>query len=251
VNPGKALEQEVYEELRRVFLEHSFFAKRGGWHVFLNKKYYSRDRQGIITVDVCAEYQLPGATEPSLVWVWECKDLKRPIEVGHVEKFHETLQQIGADNTKGTLVSRGPFTKSALAYAKSKRIGLARFLFPERLVHISRMGGNVGPTRADIVCARKNVKKIMCSVDFDGAAKAADWGICARDSNGWFFRSDDRLVVLAAAERIHDASSLRYWKTRLRITVEDSWRYSSWPSRWIELRRGIRRIRQFFKTPPD
>jgi len=245
MNPGKALEEEVYEELQRVFLREQYFVKRGGWQVFLNKKYYSRDRESLITVDVSVEYHLPQAIEPSLVWIWECKDLKRPVEVGHLEKFHETLQQIGADNTKGTLVSRGPFTKSALAYARSRKIGLARFLFPERLVHISRMGGDDQPSFDEIIRVRKNFRKIMCTTDFDDLAKAADWGVCSRLSDGWFLRSPERLGALAVAERVHDVNRRHYWKTRMLITFEDAWVYSSWPSRWANARRWARRIRSF------
>jgi hypothetical protein len=43
------------------------------------------------------------------------------------------LQRIGADRTKGTIVVRGEIQQSALAYARSNGIGVAKFLPHNRI----------------------------------------------------------------------------------------------------------------------
>lgn len=42
--------------------------------VFRNKGYFSKDRGSEIKVDVSIELIPPGTSEPSLIWIWECKD---------------------------------------------------------------------------------------------------------------------------------------------------------------------------------
>jgi len=46
--------------------------------------------------------------------------------VDDLEEFHAKLDQIGSDNTKGTVACRNGFQESALKYAQSKGIGLVR-----------------------------------------------------------------------------------------------------------------------------
>ena len=93
--------------------------------------YYSKDREDFIKVDISVEKYL-GDKElvpPSLIIVLECKDYKGYISVDEIEEFHAKLQQIGANNTKGIMVtSSGAFQKSAIKYAKSKGIGLIRIM---------------------------------------------------------------------------------------------------------------------------
>src|SRR5947209_8535809 len=94
--------------------------------VFLNKGYYSKDRNSNIIVDVSIELIPPGTTIPSLIWVWECKDYAGSIPVDDIEEFHAKLEQIAADKTKGTIITTGQFQESTIQYALSKGIGLTR-----------------------------------------------------------------------------------------------------------------------------
>ena len=72
---------------------------------------------------------------PSIIIIIECKDYSNSIPVDDVEEFHAKLQQVGADNTKGIIITQnGCFQKSALTYAESKGIALARIL-PSNQVH--------------------------------------------------------------------------------------------------------------------
>jgi hypothetical protein len=96
--------------------------------VFHQRPYYSSDRKRNIYFDVTIEMTLPNAPNPSIIWVWECKDYTSLVPVDDVEELHAKLEQIGADNTKGTIVTKVGFQSSALEYAKSKKIGLARIV---------------------------------------------------------------------------------------------------------------------------
>lgn len=94
--------------------------------VFRGKKYYSRDRSADIVVDVSIEVFREGVDVPWLVWIWECKDYTSAVPVDDVEEFHAKLEQIGADKTKGTIITSSTFQSGAVAFAKAKGIGLVR-----------------------------------------------------------------------------------------------------------------------------
>jgi len=115
-NTGKKFEEYIYDEIKKDINDKS--------KVYLYKKYYSLDRQDYITVDIAIEKYV----EDKLfgIIIIECKDYKNSLSVDDVEEFHSKLQQIGADNTKGVIVtSNGMFQKSAIRYAISKGISLA------------------------------------------------------------------------------------------------------------------------------
>ena len=96
--------------------------------VFHKKAYYSKDRGKDIVFDVVIEITRPGEITPWVIWVWECKDSSRSVEVGEVEEFASKLQQIGVHGAKGTIASRSGFQEGSVEYAKSKRLGLLRLL---------------------------------------------------------------------------------------------------------------------------
>lgn len=133
---GKALESEVFERIKDAVAKGDLGLNPNNTKVFLNKRYHSRDRKGFIETDVAVELWRAGATSPTLIWIWECKDLTRPVDVTHIEALHARFERIGADNTKGTLISRNALTKQALAYARAKGIGVAR-LFEEYIAHVA------------------------------------------------------------------------------------------------------------------
>jgi hypothetical protein len=103
--------------------------------------------------------------------VIECKDYRGSIPVDDVEEFHAKLQQIGADNTKGMIFTRtGVYQKSAISYARSKGICLARILPDEQVEYIVLYSGpdDEGPYN-DLERAlteakfKATNKKIFCS----------------------------------------------------------------------------------------
>lgn len=97
----------------------------GAENIFIHKKYFSKDRNDYIETDITIEIKIQNFL--FLIIVVECKDYKTSLDVSEIEEFHSKLQQIGADNTKGIIVtSNGKFKKAAINYSKSKGITLAR-----------------------------------------------------------------------------------------------------------------------------
>jgi Restriction endonuclease len=91
-------------------------------------RYYSSARNKEIKFDVSIEVFRKGATIPYLVWVWECKNYTKKVPVDDVEEFHAKLNQIGANRTKGTLITPSGFDESTLQFARSEGIGLWRWI---------------------------------------------------------------------------------------------------------------------------
>ncbi|MCL2362713.1 MAG: restriction endonuclease [Defluviitaleaceae bacterium] len=136
-NTGRELENYVYLAIKDLIMQRKFMVEFPHVSIKQQKKYYSKDRDDYITTDISVEKYLenPEANpniNPSLIIIIECKDYKTSIPVDDVEEFHAKLQQIGAH--KGMIFTRhGSFQKSALSYAKSKGIGLARIMPDEQV----------------------------------------------------------------------------------------------------------------------
>ncbi len=62
--------------------------------IFHHKAYYSRDRNSEIVTDFSGELFRKDATDPFLVWGWECKDYSYKVPVDDVEEYHPKLEQI-------------------------------------------------------------------------------------------------------------------------------------------------------------
>ncbi|MHC5746686.1 MAG: restriction endonuclease [Nostoc sp.] len=90
--------------------------------------YYSRDRQKNINFDVSIEVCRKGAEMPHWIWIWECKNYSHKVPVDDVEEFHAKLNQVGSDKTKGTVISPSEFDEGAYEFARSKGIGLWRWI---------------------------------------------------------------------------------------------------------------------------
>lgn len=91
------------------------------------KGYYSKDRKKEIICDISIEMYLPGLTNWSLLWVWECKDFVNKVPVDDIEEFWAKLQQIAGVNVKGAMVSSHGFQDGAVKFALSKGIALAKY----------------------------------------------------------------------------------------------------------------------------
>ena len=144
-NTGSAFENEVYQIVNNMVKSNKFILANPYVRVHKKKGYYSKDREKDIIFDVTVEkyWDNPDThpdIEPAIIVVIECKDYGNSIPVDDVEEFHAKLQQIGADNTKGLMIARnGSFQKSALQYARSKHIGIARVLPNDQLDFLMHM----------------------------------------------------------------------------------------------------------------
>jgi len=92
-----------------------------------------------------------GVTIPYWVWVWECKNYGHKVPVDDAEEFHAKLEQVGADRTKGTMITPVGFDTGTVEYAKSKGIGLWRYMRLGSLV--SFMVDTRGVAESDILNA--------------------------------------------------------------------------------------------------
>ncbi|MBL9087355.1 MAG: hypothetical protein JNM10_09450 [Planctomycetia bacterium] len=105
--------------------------------------YLSRDRGANIVFDVAVEAWEDEATEPSLIWVIECKDYpSRRVDVGEVEEFAQKLDQISPMRVKGTMVTRLGFQGAALNFATAR--GISLFTLGKELVRILHFDAHSG-----------------------------------------------------------------------------------------------------------
>ena len=136
---GESLELRVYSALKELLARGELGLDPRHWKAFRQKGYYSNERAKDIKVDVSLEFLPPGNMgSPVIVWIWECKDYSGPISVGELQKFNSDLEQIGAANTKGTVITdRGTYQPSALKYAEFKKIALARLVEGRSIQYVS------------------------------------------------------------------------------------------------------------------
>ncbi len=141
-NTGVSFETEVFQLINRSIYSNEFLVCAPHIKLHRQKGYYSKDRDSQIKCDISIEKYLADpdkepAIRPSIIIVIECKDYCVSISVNEVEEFHAKLQQIGADNTKGIMITKhGSYQKSALTYAQSKGIALARILPENQIQYI-------------------------------------------------------------------------------------------------------------------
>ena len=112
-------------------------------------RYYSRDRRKDIEFDVSMEVTRKGETDPFWIWIWECKCYSKNVPVDDVEEFHAKLSQIGADRTKGTIITPVGFSSGALEFARAKGVGLWRWI-PKGSI-VSLMENQAGPDESDMI----------------------------------------------------------------------------------------------------
>lgn len=92
--------------------------------------------------DASIEVVPPGATEPVLVWIWECIDYGHSVPVDDVEEFHAKLEQVGVHETPGGIASRSGFDQGAVACAAGWKIALAHFATTEESISVYAQRSN-------------------------------------------------------------------------------------------------------------
>lgn len=131
VQKGNALEDAVYHQLTQDVAAGKIGIDQSCCRVFQKKGYYSKDRESDIIFDVSLEFWMPGASEWSILLVYECKNYSHKVPVSDLEEFFQKVEQVGAAGTKAVIVSSNSFQEGALSFARSKRMGVARY-FPDR-----------------------------------------------------------------------------------------------------------------------
>lgn len=142
INTGIELEKIVLEKVKKLVEDNEFLVSNPNVYVLEKPKYFSKDRNAEIEFDVSIEKYFENPKQhnnirASLIIIIECKDYKKSISVDDVEEFHAKLEQVGADKTKGIMITKeATYQKSALMYAESKGITLARILPDNQVEYI-------------------------------------------------------------------------------------------------------------------
>ncbi len=130
---GDELEQKVFEILCTEVESDRFLFKREACKVHRKKGYFSKDRESNIFFDVSVEVSYPNAKDYSIVYLIECKNYGHPVGVDELEEFYSKVDQVAAANSKAVFVTTNSFQSGARTFAKSKGIGLARYVEPHEL----------------------------------------------------------------------------------------------------------------------
>jgi len=136
MDKGQDLELRVYSYLVEAVAAMQLGFEPSAAVVKRQQAYWSKAREDTIKVDLVIEVTRPQASKPYFMWVWECKNYAHAVPVDDIEEFHAKLQQIGANKTKGTVVTTSTFQKAAVTFAETMGIGLSRFLPDGSLIHL-------------------------------------------------------------------------------------------------------------------
>ena len=150
MSKGTEYELEVVNLVQQLLFQEELAIHADQAKIQHKPSYYSRDRMKDITFDLSIEVCRKGVQTPFWIWIWECKNYSHTVPVDDVEEFHAKLNQVGANRTKGTMITPVGFDSSALEFAKSKGIGLCRWISPNSPVFIMDSEILVG-TEEDII----------------------------------------------------------------------------------------------------
>lgn len=172
-NTGTELEDRVFEIVKGLVQSNQFMISNPYVKVHKKKAYYSKDRGADITFDVTVEKYLDDPYKddnlyPSIIVVIECKDYSGSIPVNDVEEFHAKLQQVGADNTKGIMITReATYQKGAINFAASQHIALARILPDNQVSYV--LYNMTGFTQFDLTAPNlkpQNIVRALTKTDY-------------------------------------------------------------------------------------
>ncbi|CAN5327139.1 ImmA/IrrE family metallo-endopeptidase [soil metagenome] len=145
---GDSLELAI-QSLFQEQIDAGLFFSKDCCKVFRKKGYYSKDREAKIFFDVSIEMYMPGATEYSMLWLIECKNLSRSVSVDDAEEFFAKVDQVAGANGKAVLASNRSFQSGAKTFAKSKGMGLLRYFDPSNFKWELRRSSSGGARSTD------------------------------------------------------------------------------------------------------
>jgi hypothetical protein len=127
-------EDEVFTQVQNWLRSGSLCVSETRAKAYRKRSYYSAARNALIEFEIAIEAFDKGATEPSLVWVWDCKDhrgSRRRVQVSDVEALNDKIDQLGRSRFKGSLVTTHGFQSGA--YERAKSCGIALFVLKKEL----------------------------------------------------------------------------------------------------------------------
>jgi len=148
---GASFEEKAFGLLQALVVSEQFGFLPDCAKIFTQKAYFSSDRGSDIVFDISIEVTLPGASEPSFLWLWECKNYAKPIPVDDVEEFNSKVLQVAGLNVKGGIISSGALQSGALNYAASRKIAVIRILPDDQVTWIRHhMASRHSPAADDL-----------------------------------------------------------------------------------------------------
>ena len=131
----QCFEDEVHAALKKE-LAAGFFPFDGKAKVLRGQKYPGLTPGSTIPIEVSLEAYRENATEPFLIWLWECKSKgNRKVEVGAVRELYSKMLEIGVGRAGGSLVTTIGFQSGAFDLAK--KLGISLYLLKKMLVPIT------------------------------------------------------------------------------------------------------------------
>jgi hypothetical protein len=105
-----------------------------------------------IITDISIETRIANADNYSLLTVIECKDYKGTVPVNDIEEFCSKVEQIAGVNVKAIFVTSSALQIGTLNFAKSKGIGVIRFLPKNQMRWLEHFewNGEINYTRVEI-----------------------------------------------------------------------------------------------------
>ncbi|BBD45219.1 Hypothetical protein PEIBARAKI_5212 [Petrimonas sp. IBARAKI] len=123
---GDSFEKKVFNIIKDLLENDEFYVSGKNSKIFWKKKYPSSKTETDIEVDISIETYQKGAEKYSLLTIIECKDYKSSIPVNDIRELGSVLNEIGEHNTKGILISKSPFQKATLGFARNTKIAIGR-----------------------------------------------------------------------------------------------------------------------------
>lgn len=121
VEKGNLFEEKALGIIEQL-IDNGLFGIKDFLKIQQKPKYYSHLRKAYIEFDMTIEFWPPNSRKPMLTYFIECKDYKKRVPVGQIQKFHSDILQVAGVNSKGIFISNSPFQKAAHSFADSTGI---------------------------------------------------------------------------------------------------------------------------------
>ena len=149
-------EDDVYAALRDAVSSHQLpFDGSSNIKIKRSPEYRAIASGSTIKIEVSLEAFRREATEPFLIWLWECKHKdNREVEVGVVRELHSKMIEMGVGRTKGSVVTTIGFQSGAIRLAES--IGISLYILKKELVAITKYAKNTPDELREVIYAYRS-----------------------------------------------------------------------------------------------
>ncbi len=134
--PWHNFEEEVFRAVKRALRVNYFPSFDGRIEVRRNSEYRGQSGNPI-KLEIGVDLYRKDASEPYLIWLWECKHKsRRKVEVGDIYQLAAKVLDIGISRAKGSMVTTIGFEDGAIKQAETHGITLC--LLRKKLVYVSK-----------------------------------------------------------------------------------------------------------------